>query len=54
MTLYKDILMMKKIIRIWWGEHKKQQVWISYWTFNKLVISEEFEEFLTLPAYQYI
>jgi malate synthase len=37
------------------GEHKKNSKFeLAIELLIKLVISEEFEEFLTLPAYQYI
>jgi malate synthase len=57
MTLYKDIFddEVEKIITEFGEENiKNSKFELAIELFNKLVISEEFEEFLTLPAYQYI
>ncbi len=57
MTLYKDIFddEVEKIITEFGEENiKNSKFELAIGLFNKLVISEEFEEFLTLPAYQYI
>jgi malate synthase len=57
MTLYKDIFddEVEKIITEFGEENiKNSKFELAVELFNKLVISEEFEEFLTVPAYQYI
>ena len=57
MTLYKDIFddEIEKLITEFGEENiKNSKFELAIELFNKLVISEEFEEFLTLPAYQYI
>jgi malate synthase len=57
MTLYKDIFddEVEKIITEFGEENiKNSKFELAIELFNKLVISEEFEEFLTVPAYQYI
>ena len=57
MTLYKDIFddEVEKIITEFGEENiKNSKFELAIELFNKLVISEEFEEFLTLSAYQYI
>jgi malate synthase len=56
-TLYKDIFddEVEKIITEFGEENiKNSKFELAIELFNKLVISQEFEEFLTLPAYQYI
>ncbi|PKH67469.1 malate synthase A [Flavobacterium sp. ALD4] len=57
MTLYQDIFddEVEKIITEFGEENiKNSKFELAIELFNKLVISEEFEEFLTLSAYQYI
>jgi malate synthase len=57
MTLYEDIFddEVEKIITEFGEENiKNSKFELAIELFNKLVISEEFEEFLTVPAYQYI
>jgi malate synthase len=57
MTFYKDIFddEVEKIITEFGEENiKNSKFELAIEIFNKLVISEEFEEFLTLPAYRYI
>jgi malate synthase len=57
MTLYEDIFddEIEKLITEFGEEHMiNSKFELAIALFNKLVIAEEFEEFLTLPAYQYL
>jgi malate synthase len=57
LSLYKDIFddEIEKLLTEYGEENiKNSKFELAITTFNELVISEEFEEFLTIPAYQYI
>jgi malate synthase len=54
-TLYKELLAEEVAkIKIQIDEDKKSNKLQLATSFDELVVSDEFEEFLTLPAYKYI